>query len=67
MAIVGAGVLSLQSDFSVNFGDGLTLLCAVGFAFQIFLTGEYVGKMQASVLNFYRCPQPVCCRSWVWS
>ena len=48
MAIVGAGVLSLQSDF----GDGLTLLCAVGFAFQIFLTGEYVGKMQASVLNF---------------
>ena len=32
MAIVGAGVLSLQSDFSVNFGDGLTLLCAVGFA-----------------------------------
>lgn len=52
MAIVGAGVLSLQSDFSVNFGDGLTLLCAIGFAFQIFLTGEYVGKIQASVLNF---------------
>lgn len=52
MAIVGAGVLSLQSDFSVNLGDGLTLLCAIGFAFQIFLTGEYVGKIRASVLNF---------------
>jgi len=52
MAIAGAGVLSLQSNFSVNFGDGLTLLCAIGFAFQIFLTGEYVGKIQASVLNF---------------
>lgn len=52
MAIVGAGILSLQSDFSVNLGDGLTLLCAVGFAFQIFLTGEYVGRIRPSVLNF---------------
>lgn len=52
MAIVGAGVLSLQSDFSINLGDGLTLLCAVGFAFQIFLTGEFVGRIRASVLNF---------------
>ncbi len=52
MAIVGAGVLSLQNDFSVGIGDGLTLLCAVGFAFQIFLTGEYVGRIRPSVLNF---------------
>lgn len=52
MAIVGAGVLSLQSDFSVGIGDGLTLLCAVGFAFQIFLTGEFVGRIRPSVLNF---------------
>lgn len=52
MAIVGAGVLSLQSNFSIGIGDGLTLLCAVGFAFQIFLTGEYVGRIRPSVLNF---------------
>lgn len=52
MAIVGAGVLSLQNDFSIGIGDGLTLLCAVGFAFQIFLTGEYVGRIRPSVLNF---------------
>ena len=52
MAIVGAGVLSLQSDFSINLGDGLTLLCAVGFAFQIFLTGEFVGRIHVAVLNF---------------
>lgn len=52
MAIAGAGVLSLQSDFSIGLGDGLTLLCAVCFAFQIFLTGEYVGKIRATVLNF---------------
>ena len=52
MAIVGAGILSLQTDFSVGIGDGLTLLCAVCFAFQIFLTGEYVGKIRPTVLNF---------------
>lgn len=52
MAIVGAGILSLQNDFSIGIGDGLTLLCAVGFAFQIFLTGEYVGRIRPSVLNF---------------
>lgn len=52
MAIVGAGVLSLQSDFTVGVGDALTLLCAVGFALQIFLTGEYVGKIRPAVLNF---------------
>lgn len=52
MAIVGAGVLSLQSDFSIGIGDGLTLLCAVCFAFQIFLTGEYVGIIRPTVLNF---------------
>ena len=52
MAIAGAGILSLNSDFSVGLGDILTLLCAVGFAFQIFLTGEYVGRIRPTVLNF---------------
>ena len=52
MALVGAGVLSLKNDFSIGLGDGLTLLCAVCFAFQIFLTGEYVGRIRPAVLNF---------------
>lgn len=52
LAIVGVGILSLEKDFSVGIGDGLTLVCAVGFAFQIFLTSEYVIKYRAAVLNF---------------
>ena len=52
MALAGAGVLSLKNDFSIGLGDGLTLLCAVCFALQIFLTGEYVGRIRPSVLNF---------------
>lgn len=54
MAIVGAGVLSLNRDFSLGLGDGLTLACAVCFAFQIFLTGTYAGRYRAGVLNLFQ-------------
>ena len=52
MAIIGVGILSLDRNFSLGFGDALTLVCAVGFALQIFLTGEFVSKYRATVLNF---------------
>lgn len=52
LAIVGVGILSLEKNLSLGIGDGLTLLGAVGFALQIFLTGEYVGRYRATVLNF---------------
>lgn len=52
MAIVGVGILSLEKNLTLGIGDGLTLLCAVGFAFQIFLTSEFVKKYRAVVLNF---------------
>lgn len=52
MAIIGVGILSLEKNFTLGLGDGLTLICAVGFAFQIFLTSEYVKKYRAVVLNF---------------
>lgn len=49
---MGVGLLSLDKDLSLGLGDGLTLICAVGFAFQIFLTSIFVKKYRASVLNF---------------
>lgn len=52
LAIVGVGILSLEKNLTLGLGDGLTLICAVGFAFQIFLTSEYVSKYRATVLNF---------------
>ena len=52
MAVVGVAMLSLDGDLSLSIGDLLTLLCAVGFAFQIFFTGEFVKKYRATVLNF---------------
>lgn len=52
MAIVGVGLLSLEKNLTLGIGDALTLVCAAGFAFQIFFTSEYVKKYRAVVLNF---------------
>lgn len=52
MALVGVGVLSLNENFTLSFGDILTIFCAFGFAFQIFLTGIYVKQCRTIVLNF---------------
>ena len=51
IALFGIGVLSLESDFSVNFGDFLTFICAFGFAFHIFFTGEFTAKYNSYVLT----------------
>lgn len=52
MAIIGVGLLSLEKNLTLGLGDALTLICAVGFAFQIFFTSEFVKKYRAVVLNF---------------
>ena len=51
MSVLGVALLSLNGNFTVSLGDGLTLFCAVGFVFQIFFTSEFVKKYPASVLN----------------
>ncbi|MDF2473857.1 MAG: hypothetical protein K0R21_1639 [Anaerocolumna sp.] len=51
LAIFGIGILSLNGNLTLGLGDGLTLICAVSFAFQIFFTGEYVKKYNVLALN----------------
>ncbi|MFQ8987123.1 MAG: DMT family transporter [Intestinibacter sp.] len=51
IAILGIGILSLDVDFTINFGDFLTIICAFGFAFHIFFTGEFVKKHNPIVLT----------------
>ncbi|MEC1180545.1 DMT family transporter [Metasolibacillus meyeri] len=51
LALVGIGLLSLQGSFKMNIGDMLTLICAVGFAFDIFYTNYFVQKEDALVLT----------------
>lgn len=38
----GASLSSLGQQFNFNMGDGLSLVCALGFAMHIILTGKYV-------------------------
>lgn len=51
IAIVGIGILSLDSNFNINIGDALTLICAIGFAMHIFITGEYSKKCNPIALT----------------
>ena len=51
-ALIGVGVLSIQSNFSIGIVDLFTLFCALGFAFQIYLTGIFGKKIRPSILNF---------------
>jgi len=44
LTVAGIGVLSFDANLIPNIGDAMTLLCAVGFAFHIFFTFEFVKK-----------------------
>ncbi|MGG7165364.1 DMT family transporter [Clostridium ihumii] len=63
ICIIGIGMLTLQKDININFGDILTLLCGIGFAAQIIATDIYAKKTEplsltivqfitASILSF---------------
>ena len=51
LSVVGVAVLSLNGNMTLGLGDALSLLCAVGFAFQIFFTGLFVQRYRATILN----------------
>ncbi|MCR5733909.1 MAG: YqeG family HAD IIIA-type phosphatase [Lachnospiraceae bacterium] len=41
LAVIAIGLISLNGETGVNIGDILTIICAVGYAFQIDLLGKY--------------------------
>lgn len=51
LAIIGMGMLSLQGDLSVNKGDVLTLICAVGFALHMIYIDKYTQRGDPVVLT----------------
>jgi len=50
VATVGLGVLSLQGDFTISWGDGLTLLAALFYALHIMTTGFFAPKVPPATL-----------------
>ncbi|AWE07540.1 EamA family transporter [Lysinibacillus sp. 2017] len=56
VAIIGIGFLSLQDSLTINVGDILSIICAVGFAFDIFYTNVFVKTEDAlalTIVQFY--------------
>jgi len=51
IALIGVAVLSLQLSTEINFGDMLTLICAVAFAFHIFYTSKFVKEEDPFLLT----------------
>ena len=56
ISLAGIALLSLQETLTLNFGDTLSLLCAVAFAFDIFYTNMFVKTEDAlalTIVQFY--------------
>lgn len=51
LCLVGIGILSLNKNLTMGYGDFLTLLCAILFAFHISSTGYFAKKSDPSVLS----------------
>ena len=70
LSVVGVAVLSLNGNMTLGLGDALSLLCAVGFAFQIF---SPVCSCSGTVRRFStacRWSPHSCClwlRWWLWA
>ena len=50
VATIGLGVLSLQGDFSIRWGDAITLLGALFYALHIMTTGFFAPKVRPATL-----------------
>lgn len=51
LCLVGIGILSLNSDFTIGYGDFLTFLCAIMFAFHISSTGYFAKESDPYVIS----------------
>ena len=51
LCFIGIGFLSLQGDFSIGLGDGLTMLCALFFACHIVSIGFYSKNHDPIILS----------------
>lgn len=54
LTLFGIGCISLGGDFSINFGDMLSILFALIFAFQIIFVGAFVRNENPIQLSFFQ-------------
>lgn len=51
IATIGLYLLTMTDSVSLNIGDGLVLICAIGFALQIIYTGKYSSQFPSLFLT----------------
>ena len=51
LCFVGIGILSLDGNLKIGYGEFLTFLCAVSFALQIVVVGYYAKNVDSYVLS----------------
>ena len=51
VCLIGMGFVSLGKDFSVGFGDLLTICCGLFYAMHIIITGRVAGKLSITMLS----------------
>jgi drug/metabolite transporter (DMT)-like permease len=51
LTLIGIGLLTLQGGFSINVGDGLTLICAVFFAAHITSVGYFAADCDSIAIS----------------
>ncbi len=54
LCIVGIGFISLDGNFSIRFGDAMTLLCAVFYALHIILVSQFSQGRNIYVLTMWQ-------------
>ena len=51
LSVIGLSLISLNGDFSFNYGDFLTMLCALAFAMQIIWIDKYAQNIDPLLLT----------------
>lgn len=54
ICLFGIGLLSLEGDLSINYGDFLTFICAIFFALQMSLIGANISDKNPITVNTYQ-------------
>lgn len=66
LMIIGISVLSLEDNLTINLGDTLTLICAIGFSLQIIVTGVFIQRCNPYCFNTIQMVT-VAIISFMWS
>ncbi|SJZ70176.1 Permease of the drug/metabolite transporter (DMT) superfamily [Cetobacterium ceti] len=54
LCFIGIGILSIENNFSINYGDFLTFICAIFFAIHIVVLGAKINNLNPLSINCFQ-------------